>query len=84
MIIKTCKFVEATSVFKDCPLAWDLFVNGDPPCTWGDNNRSLVTPDVIANFLEDAEFDVKAEDQVNTVVARLDNLEDNTYIDLEN
>lgn len=85
MIVKSCKFVEGTAVFKNCGDAWDLFVNGNPSCTWGDNNRSMVTPDVISTFLEDAETDTDSiEDQVKTVVKRLAGLPDNVYVDLEN
>jgi hypothetical protein len=84
MIVKSCKFVEATNVFKDCPLAWDLFVNADPSCTWGDNNRSMVTPDVIFNCLEEVDMDSKSEPQVELVIKRLNDLQDNVYVDLEN
>lgn len=84
MIVKSCKFIEATDIFRDCPLAWDLFVNGNPSCTWGDNNRSMVTKDVITNCLEDADVDADAVHQVELVVKRLDSIEENVYIDLEN
>lgn len=84
MIIKSCKFVEASEVFKDCPRAWEIFVEGDPGCTWGDNNRSMVTPDVISTFFENADYYENEIGQVETVIKRLDSLEDHTYVDLEN
>jgi len=84
MNIKSCKFVEATEIFKDCPRMWEAFVEGDPPCTWGDNNRTMVTPDVISNFLDDFDFDEVHDVQKKLVNKRLDSLEDNVYIDLEN
>lgn len=83
MEIKTCKFVEVSDVFAKHGLAWDVFVNSNPNCSWGDNNRSLVTPDVIIDALEDASCDGVVRKQVNAVVERLKSL-GQTYIDLEN
>lgn len=91
MLTKTCNFIEVSSIFrlnnalmKPCTLAWDVFVNSDPKCTWGDNNRSLVTPDVIIDALENSDFDENAKDQVEEVLQRLKSIEPNIYIDLEN
>lgn len=85
MIVKSCKFVEASSIFKNYGLAWDVFINSDPKCTWGDNNRSMVTPDVIIDALENSDLNVgNEESQVRFVVERLKNIEPNTYVDLEN
>jgi hypothetical protein len=84
MNIKTCKYVEASEIFKDYGLAWDVFVNSDPDCTWGDNNRSLVTADVIVDVLENSEMNVGAEENhVRMVVERLRELPDDVYVDLE-
>lgn len=80
---QTCEFVSATDVFKNCPLAWDVFSNSDPDCTWGDNNRSMVTPDVIYTQLDEIDEDQSdIVDQVNLVKRRLHDL-GQTYIDLE-
>lgn len=84
MITKSCKFVEASEVFKGCPRAWEIFVEGDPSCTWGDNNRSMVTPDVISTFFQNADYNENEIGQVETVIKRLDSIEDHTYVDLEN
>lgn len=85
MTIKTCKFVEASHIFKGYGLAWDVFINSDPKCTWGDNNRSLVTPDVIIDALENSDLNVGNEQkQVEFVVEKLKSVEPHTYIDLEN
>lgn len=83
--IQTCQYVEASYVFKDCPLAWDVFSNGEPDCSWGDNNRTLVTPDLIFNLLDErsAENGKRAKAQIKTVLKRLVKL-GQTYIDLEN
>jgi hypothetical protein len=91
MNVKSCQFVEATEVFKDCMKAWDIFCESNPDCSWGDNNRTMVSRDVIVNAIESF-FDVEDEDsdpnstnaQVKKVFARLDNLDEHTYIDLEN
>ena len=93
MKTKSCKYVEASEVFWNCPLAFDEFCQ-NPNCTWGDNNHSLVTPDVIASALamelitavfplENADSDATAQKQIKTVLKRLKTL-GQTYIDLEN
>jgi hypothetical protein len=85
MNIKTCRYVEATEIFKGFGLAWDVFINSDPACTWGDNNRSMVTADVIINALEESDLNVGPEaNQVKQVVKILDSLEPDVYVDLEN
>lgn len=94
--VETCTFVSASNVFDGLPLAWDLFANSDPDCTWGDNNRSMVTPDVIIDALAgimdgnmDPADDEEGEEisletqQVRQVASRLRALAQ-TYIDLEN
>jgi hypothetical protein len=80
---QTCEFVSVSDVFKGCKMAWNAFANSDPDCTWGDNNRSLVTPDVIYNQLDDYSADTKEEQrQISIVKKRLTKL-GQTYIDLE-
>ena len=92
MNVKQCSFVEPSEVFEGCPLALEVFAISEPQCSWGDNNRSLVTPDVIRTALEDAvslpdpeddEETTEEQKQVAIVVGRLDSLGE-TYIDLEN
>lgn len=78
----TCEFVEASEVFMDYKLAWDVFINSDPNCTWGDNNRSMVTPNVIIDALENS--DDEQQPQVQKVVKILKSLPPDMYVDLEN
>lgn len=85
MNIKTCQYVDASEIFKGFGLAWDVFINSDPNCTWGDNNRSMVTADVIINALEESDLNVGNEaNQVEQVIKILDSLEPDVYVDLEN
>jgi hypothetical protein len=85
MNIKTCQYVEASEVFKGYGLAWDVFINSEPNCTWGDNNRSLVTPDVIIDAMENSDLNVGPEQrQVEQVVKILESLPQDMYVDLEN
>ena len=85
MNIKTCQYVEASEVFKGFGLAWDVFINSDPSCTWGDNNRSMVTKDVIVDALENSDLNVGPEArQVEQVVKILNALPPDMYVDLEN
>ena len=89
MNVKSCQFVEATEVFKDCMKAYDIFCISEPDCSWGDNNRTMVSRDVIVNAIESF-FDVEEDDsdptneQVKKLFERLNNLNEHTYIDLEN
>jgi hypothetical protein len=91
MNVKSCQFVEATEVFKDCMKAYDIFCVSEPDCSWGDNNRTMVSRDVIVNAIEsfsdvdDEEDDSNStNEQVKKVFERLNNLNVHTYIDLEN
>jgi hypothetical protein len=85
MNIQTCKYVNATEIFEGLGLAWDVFINSDPNCTWGDNNRSLVTADVIYDALELSDLNEGNEErQVNLALERLKEVPQGVYIDLEN
>lgn len=84
MNIQTCKFVSASEIFKDLGLAWDVFINSDPQCTWGDNNRSLVTADVIYDAIEQSDLNEGNEErQVNLVLEKLKEIPQDVYVDLE-
>ena len=81
----TCEFVEVSEIFMGSSLAWDIFVNSDPNCTWGENNRSMVTTDVILDALENSEPNEGDESkQVEHVVKILKSLPHDMYVDLEN
>ena len=79
----TCEFVQASDVFKECHHAMEAFAESDPPCSWGENNRSLVTPEVIINALKEIDAE-DVQDEVDTVLERLKALPTDLYIDLEN
>jgi hypothetical protein len=84
MNIQTCKFVSASEIFKGLDRAWDVFINSDPQCTWGDNNRSLVTADVIVDAIEQSDIDEGEQDrQVNAVLEKLKEIPQDVYVDLE-
>lgn len=83
--VLTCQFVESSEVFKDCHNAMEVFSECDPDCSWGNNNRTLVTPDTIINALEDAYIDeASVATEIDTVLARLRELDPTMYVDLEN
>jgi len=85
MNIQACKYINATEIFEGLGLAWDVFINSDPNCTWGDNNRSMVTADVIYDALELSDLNVGSEErQVNLALERLKEVPQDVYIDLEN
>jgi len=79
MKIETCLFVLSTEVFKDHDEVWNEFNDSDPDCSWGNNNRTLVSRDFLLTALED--IDAKSVDAVRD---RLESLPVEVYIDLEN
>jgi hypothetical protein len=87
MTKQTCEFVVASEVFAGCPAAWEVFVESEPKCSWGDNNRTLVVPQTIIDGLEETdelcEQTEQTQQQVQQVLHRLRTL-GATYVDLEN
>lgn len=81
--VETCQYVESSKVFKDFPKAWDVFFNSEPDCSWGDNNRTLVSPSTIINALNGCDCEDDEQVEVDNVIAILEGLGE-TYIDLEN
>ena len=82
----------AKKIGKFAEGSWNLFCNSDPNCSWGDNNRTLITGDVIRGVLELLDLPESSEKwteeqrQVEKVFTRLDLLFTlgDLYIDLEN
>jgi len=71
MNVKSCQFVEATEVFKDCMKAYDIFCVSEPDCSWGDNNRTMVSRDVIVNAIESfSDVDDEEDDSFRTFLWR--------------
>ena len=79
MKIDKCLFVCGSDVFQGCSEAWSEFSESDPDCSWGNNNRSLVSRDFLLTALE--EVDAK---NVEIVRERVERLPVAVYIDLEN
>ena len=82
--VETCSFVKASDLFKGLNDLWEQFIETNPNCTWGDNNRSLVTADLfIDHFDSIGEYD---EEQMAILRERIADLieGDQTYVDLEN
>lgn len=98
MQINTCKYIEASCLFNGCNDIWSVFVNSEANCSWGQNNRSLVTKDVIVDALDNVidrtevvngtystVDDVELDSKkVEDFFLRLDSLSEDVYIDLEN
>lgn len=83
---RTAEYVEATDLFEGCNLAWESFCDGDPDCSWGNNNRTLVTADTIFDVLNevDVEEGMELKRQIDIVLDRIGTLGDDFYVDLEN
>jgi len=82
MKAKTCEFVLASVVFEGLPEAWSALASRDNlPFSWGDNNRSLVDAETIADELQQVENSEGG--QLKKALARLRKL-GQTYVDLEN
>lgn len=85
MKIKTCSFIEASDIFAECPDAWKLFLDSDPPVTWGDANRTMVSTDSMTFMLEDCfSDDNQIAQQIDLALRRVKTLHYDIYIDLEN
>jgi hypothetical protein len=85
MKIKTCSFVEASDLFLGCPDAWQEFMDSDPPVTWGDAGRTLVSPDFMDSVVSDIFSDSnQTAQQLDCVLRRVRSMKYETYIDLEN
>ena len=70
-------FILASDVFSKKALS--ILAESNPPFTWGDNNRSLVTANFIAAHLEQLDN----QKLLKITIQRLRSLGE-TYIDLEN
>ena len=82
--VHTCRYVEASEVFKDLPKAADVFYDSEPDCSWGDNSRSMITPEFIIRIIAEANVeDEEEQKQCKKLVERLENL-GKIYVDLEN
>jgi hypothetical protein len=79
MKIDKCLFVCGSDVFRGCRETWLAFSESDPDCSWGNNNRSLVSRDFLLTALD--EVDAKG---VEVVRERIERLPVEVYIDLEN
>ena len=85
MKIKTCSFVDASDLFMGCPDAWQEFMDSDPPVSWGDAHRTLVSPDFMDSVVSDIfSDDNQIAEQLNNVLRSVRSLKYETYIDLEN
>ena len=85
MKIKTCSFVDASDLFMGCPDAWQEFMDSDPPVSWGDAHRTLVSSDFMDSVVSDIfSDDYQIAEQLNNVLRRVRSLKYETYIDLEN
>lgn len=91
--IETCKFVPASQVVPKAwqNWFWELF-SEDAPFTWGDNNRSMITPEQFADhakecleFVDDEHIDGYDPQDVNDWLAEIEKLgKKNVLIDMEN
>ena len=85
MEIKTCSFIDASDLFADCPDAWQVFMDSDPPVTWGDASRTMVSPEFMTFMLEDCfSDDNQIAQQIDSVLRKIKTIDYTTYIDLEN
>lgn len=76
MTVETCKYIESTELIPD---NWDWFfcaISENAPFSWGDNNRTMVSPERFLNHCEDVfEFHEEVdEDEKDIFVKRLKTL----------
>jgi len=83
--LQTCCFIPATNLVPKeiAPQFWEAF-SQNPPFSWGDNNRTLISASDFLDYVYQIEDNFElTEDELKPVINELENLED-TYIDLEN
>ena len=95
MKIETCQFVTLTSVLEGVPHLAQFFRETDHNSfTWGDCNRSMISINTFLGEFSDDEFVFYADgddtlyktlqSEYGTLYNKLDGLDQNIYIDLEN
>jgi len=84
--IESCRFVPASQVANGLPKAWQALIESQPPFTWGDNNRNMVSIDDLRMQMEQLSDDgAGGMSQIKKFIARLDAIPDSVpYVDLEN
>jgi len=82
--IERCSFALCSEMFNELDDLCNEFCDSEPPFSWGDNNRSLVTGEAILNHLDNC--NIKNESQLDALRKRIVKLPqgNQTYIDLEN
>lgn len=85
IVMETCEFVSASVIFHELPHAWEAVMDHSDDLTFGENNRSLVTGDVLFNLLDVLDYEEREwNNQVFQAAARLQAIGLQTYVDLEN
>jgi len=85
MNILTCKFVSASELV---PVSWNEWFweqfRDNAPFSWGDNNRTLISPFLFANHCEETLIgdEEVTEDEFDKWISQVRSL-GNIYIDLE-
>ncbi len=84
MKVHVAKFVLASDLFGGMDSLHEALSDSDPPFSWGDNNRSLVTAETIWRHLDGE--DIGAESARQKLRRRIESLPEqyNTYVDMEN
>lgn len=75
----TCKFVLSSDLFRGYGKLSSQLSESEPDFTWGSNNRSLVTVEVLLNHLDGVgvEYSKKFAQRCREIGLQ-------TYVDLEN
>ena len=82
--LEATQFITASAAFKGLKGLWTEFAESNPPFSWGDNNRTLVSAEAILNHLDGC---AKATPRlVESLRLRLRRLSPDLqlYVDLEN
>jgi hypothetical protein len=79
MTVLCVKYVKSSEVFDGLSTAEDAFAEHATDCSWGDNDFSLVSPQLIIYALDEAED----TDEIEQAIKRLKSLAPDVYVDLE-
>ena len=83
--VETVKFVRFSELLKGLNALRQQFSDSEPPFSWGDNNRSLVTAEAIMDSIDGSSAEFTAS-QVEALRKRINKLPEKgqMYVDLEN
>lgn len=84
-IVETCKFIPYSALLDQVAVEHidqiSCLISESAPFSWGDNNRSMVSPSRLLDHAEDA---LEGEEGAEEFIAAVKAIPENVYVDMEN